>query len=105
MSGSAPDDLYSLLGGAHSGIEAPIGDRRIPCVPPLPAQHTFPALTLKARGSDQTHTFPCGGRPWAWLLSPSPQETVRFSSFELLADASDIAAAAAAAAATAAGSA
>jgi hypothetical protein len=39
MSGSAPDDLYSLLGGAHSGIEAPIGDRRIPCVPPLPAQH------------------------------------------------------------------
>jgi len=47
MSGSAPDDLYSLLGGAHSGIEAPIGDRRIPCVPPLPAQHTFPALTFK----------------------------------------------------------
>ena len=62
MSGSAPDDLYSLLGGAHSGIEAPIGDRRIPCVPALPAQHTFP-LTLKARGSDQTHTFPWGA-PW-----------------------------------------
>ena len=27
----APDDLYSLLGGATSGIEAPIGDRKIPC--------------------------------------------------------------------------
>ena len=30
----APDDLYSLLGGATSGIEAPIGDRKIPCANP-----------------------------------------------------------------------
>ena len=30
----AQDDLYSLLGGAASGMEAPIGDPKIPCVPP-----------------------------------------------------------------------
>ena len=30
----AQEDLYSLLGGAASGMEAPIGDPKIPCVPP-----------------------------------------------------------------------
>ena len=29
----AQDDLYSLLGGAASGMEAPIGDPKIPCAP------------------------------------------------------------------------
>ena len=55
----AQDDLYSLLGGAASGMEAPIGDPKIPCAPPAATVHgAAPPSTAPSDENAQQFALP-----------------------------------------------